>query len=50
MENLLKQAPKGLISGLSHQQLTEYFALEREKSEKTQRLRDVMLNDRDIDM
>lgn len=50
MENLLKQSPNGLLSQLPHRQVNEYLALEREKSEKTERLRDVMLNDRDIAM
>ena len=48
VENLLKQLPNGHLSQLPHRQVNEYLASEREKLEKTERLRNVMLNDRDI--
>ena len=50
IENLLIQSPNGHLSQLSDEQVDGYLALERDKSEKTERLRDVMLNDQDIAM
>jgi hypothetical protein len=50
MENLLKQSPNGQLSQLPHRKLNEYLSLELEKFEKTERLRNVMLNDRDINI
>jgi hypothetical protein len=48
MENLLKQSSNGKLYQLSPQQVNEYFVLQRERFEKTERLRNIMINDRDI--
>ena len=41
---------KPSLGQLPHRQVNEYLALEREKTEKTERLRDVIPNDQDIAM
>lgn len=50
MEFLLKQAPNGEWCLMNPQQIAQYSALKREQIEKTDQLRALMINDRDIDM